>query len=356
VALYSLIVLRHDTLQAFRRDHPWLDVPADIAEISVFFDEDGLAMRMTADWQTGGGVLGADPAMLGSEVLFALAKFAAKVGEPHILHDSEEEDVWRILDSLASSHRDGSLTEFASGRREQMLEDAYQIVRRISIERLGAKMAGPVGRQSRCRLEEACAALPERLCDVDDQHRAFFAEARTWRLVAILVDERKQLLGRMSYDRVATPPLVPGEDAIADPFSSALVEVLFDISPVAFSITTTGIECSRYVRVNQAYLDLVGTNWAEIRGMEMVGSGLVVADGARLRRLERLNEIGSYQGEIATIRKASGEVTKVVISAKRLCIGGQMYDFEAMAPLPDPLGERPQDARLPDGMEVASDR
>jgi len=82
--------------------------------------------------------------------------------------------------------------------------------------------------------------------------------------------------------------------------------------------------------VNQAYLDLVGKNWDEIRGSEMVASGVVSGSEARTERLMLLDRDGGYTGMHGEVRDASGTVVSVVISARRISVAGQLYDFEVL--------------------------
>ncbi|MFM2281142.1 MAG: hypothetical protein RLZZ444_3373 [Pseudomonadota bacterium] len=110
----------------------------------------------------------------------------------------------------------------------------------------------------------------------------------------------------------------------------------FKANPSAFSISTSGFNTSRYIAVNQAYLDLVGDDWDNIEHREMVSSEHVIDDEGRLRRLERLIQAGSYVGETASVRHLSGEIVPVRLSACRVFAIDQLYDVELLDALADP--------------------
>jgi diguanylate cyclase (GGDEF)-like protein/PAS domain S-box-containing protein len=103
---------------------------------------------------------------------------------------------------------------------------------------------------------------------------------------------------------------------------------MFAFSPVAISISTVGYETSRYIKVNDAYLQLIGGIWEDLRGRNMVEAGTVVRDPARARRLWLLDEKGGYQLEEASIRRLDGRLVPTLISARRTEHDGQRYDVE----------------------------
>lgn len=109
---------------------------------------------------------------------------------------------------------------------------------------------------------------------------------------------------------------------------SALLLDTFAFSPVAMSISTVGYDTSRYIKVNDAYLRLVGRSWDELRGLNMAEAGAAINNPARARRLRLLEQDGGYQLEEATIRRADGEIIPVLISARRAVHGGEQYDIE----------------------------
>ncbi|MBS7540415.1 diguanylate cyclase domain-containing protein [Ancylobacter lacus] len=117
-----------------------------------------------------------------------------------------------------------------------------------------------------------------------------------------------------------------GQDALA-----IILMRMFEFSPVAMSISTTGADSSRYVMVNRAYLDLTGRRWEELNERSMVDHGAAIASPARDRRLRLLEEVGSYKSELAEIRHADGRIIPVLISAQRSHIGDAVYDIELIA-------------------------
>ncbi|MDZ7874567.1 MAG: hypothetical protein U5N27_16425 [Rhizobium sp.] len=176
-------------------------------------------------------------------------------------------------------------------------------------------------------------ACPQRLEQVDDSPQtAVFWRVDLWRLVAVLRDE---LAMPADYEMMASaedrlPSRETIEMAETNALSGPVIQALFELSPVAFSISSIGQKSSRYVRVNQAYLDLVGKTWDEIRGSEMVASGVVSGSEARAERLMLLDRDGGYAGMRGEIRHSSGEVVPVMISARRISVAGQLYDFEVL--------------------------
>jgi diguanylate cyclase (GGDEF)-like protein/PAS domain S-box-containing protein len=108
----------------------------------------------------------------------------------------------------------------------------------------------------------------------------------------------------------------------------ALLLDMFAFSPVAISISTVGYETSRYIRVNDAYLQLVGCTWEELRGRNLSEVGTVVSNPARVRRLRLLDEEGGYQLEEATLRRSDGQLVPTLISARRTEHDGKLYDVE----------------------------
>jgi PAS domain-containing protein len=182
------------------------------------------------------------------------------------------------------------------------------------------------------RLGRAARALPSSLDEVTEAAKPLFLEVDLWRLVAVVRDEASMPVDNeipMARELEDLDRLIddPGKTEGA---SDALIQTLFDLSPVAFSISTIGKNSSRYVRVNNAYLELVGKTWEEIRGHEMVSAGLVIGNDARERRLAMLDQQGGYSGERAEIRNARGEIVPILISARRLKLAGALYDFEVI--------------------------
>lgn len=103
---------------------------------------------------------------------------------------------------------------------------------------------------------------------------------------------------------------------------------MFEFSPIAMTITTTGARRARYVKVNSAYLKLIGRSWSEIAGKDLVACGSAIDDPARDRRLQLLAETGHYMLEEVSLRHASGTLIPTLISAQRSVIDGEAYDIE----------------------------
>lgn len=92
-----------------------------------------------------------------------------------------------------------------------------------------------------------------------------------------------------------------GSEDIPAEILNALLSSMFEISPIAMSITSSNGKDSRYLRVNQAYLQLVGREWSELQGVR-VAQTVVREDEARARRHRRLAEEGGY---VANMSKSS---------------------------------------------------
>lgn len=119
------------------------------------------------------------------------------------------------------------------------------------------------------------------------------------------------------------------DDQIDPDILSALLGSLFEISPIAMSISTSEGEDSRFLRVNNAYLTLVGRTWAELQGTR-VAEGTVREDAARARRHHRLVHEGGYVGEYVEIYRADGTMVPTLISAQRSVIDNTQYDVEVI--------------------------
>jgi diguanylate cyclase (GGDEF)-like protein/PAS domain S-box-containing protein len=120
----------------------------------------------------------------------------------------------------------------------------------------------------------------------------------------------------------------------AETLSSILLD-MFEFAPVAISISTTGADSSRYVKVNPAYLRLVGKTWAELRNQEMVQAGAAIPNPERDRRLAKLDDIGFYELEEVSIRHADGTIIPTLISAWRSVYEGQKLDVEIILDVSD---------------------
>ena len=336
--MYAVAVLDADALATFRREHPWLSFPDNVREVSLFLDDNGSPVRLTA---TALGADGADcPAdadAFGTETVLALIRFAPR-GKPTTWESPDEARVWRILERLPTSDEMVLVDDTLEASRRVLLDQAYEIVRKMTVDALRDLAVSARCGGEKDRLEAAALNVPASLDGVAEAHRILFHEVDLWRLVAILRDEASLPI---DHDLVGSDDLSVIERLAADPgvaegTADSLIQTMFDLSPVAFSISTIGENSSRYVRVNKAYLDLVGKTWDSIRGQEMVSSGLVIDNAAREARLALLDCEGGYSAERADIRNAAGEPVPVLISARRMKLGGKLYDFEVIAEVSHP--------------------
>lgn len=331
--MYAVAVLDTDALATFRREHPWLSFPDNVQEVSLFLDDNGSPVRLTAMVRGAGGVeCPADPDVFGTETVLALIRFAPR-GKPTTWESPDEARVWRILERLPTSDEMVPADDALETRRRALLDEAYEIVRKMTAEALRALATSARSGEEADRLEAAALNVPPSLNEVGEADRVLFHEVDLWRLVAILRDEASlpidhDLVGSDDLSMIGSLAADPG---VAEGTADSLIQTMFDLSPVAFSISTIGENSSRYVRVNKAYLDLVGKSWGSIRGQEMVSSGLVIDDAAREARLALLDREGGYSGERADIRNAAGEAVAVLISARRMKLAGKLYDFEVIA-------------------------
>lgn len=129
------------------------------------------------------------------------------------------------------------------------------------------------------------------------------------------------------------------DEKIPPQILNQLLSSMFAISPIAMSITTSeGCE-SRYLRVNDAYLSLVGRSWSELRGVRVVEK-TVHDDEARARRHSRLQNEGGYVGEYVEIHRADGVVVPTLISSQRSVIEGTQYDVEIIVDISSRVTEQ----------------
>ncbi|SMC60575.1 PAS domain-containing protein [Rhizobium sp. RU36D] len=333
--MYAVAVLDREALEVFRREYPWLELTPDVIEVSLYMDENGAPVRVTAASLGASGEMQAyDVNAFGAETLLALIRHAPR-GKTAMEDCPEEIEVRTLLETLPIADGIRSVDE-VEAQRKQQLERAYESLRTIAANKFEQALGQAANATERDRIARNLAAIPATLPEIDEASKSIFLEVDLWRLVAIVRDE---YVLPADYDlslRKPTEKSVTGAFAAieADALAYPLIQALFDLSPTAFSISTTGQDSSRFVRVNQAYLDLVGKAWDEIAGSEMVSSGLLTDDaGARARRLSLLDSDGGYVGEIALIRNGKGETVTVSISARRLFLSGQFYDFEVLTPI-----------------------
>lgn len=330
--MYAVAVLDKVALAGFRREHPWLQFPEKVREVSLFFDDNGNPARLTAvEAGEDGSDRPADTNAFSTETVLALIRFAPH-GTPMTWESADEARVWRILERLPTSDEMVLVDETVDACRHVLLDEAYELVRQMAVNAYQGLAASARSQAEAERLAQAARSVPANLDEVTDATKPLFLEVDLWRLVAVIRDEASMPVDSempMPHELKDLDRLIgdPGETEGA---SDTLVQTLFELSPVAFSISTIGKNSSRYVRVNKAYLDLVGKTWDEIRGHEMVSSGLAIGNEARERRLAMLDREGGYSGERAEIRNAKGEIVPILISARRLKLAGELYDFEVL--------------------------
>lgn len=329
--MYAVTVLDTAALSAFRAEHPWLNFSDGISEVSVYFDDNGGPTRMTAvKTDVTGASVATDVNAFGLDTILALVRYAPQ-GTPRYEDCPEEEGVWAILEALPVS--DGTVPiEEVEATRSAKLQEAYEILRQVTVTKLEALRISAQNDQEERRLRTAIAAIPGSLEKVEDEHKPQFLEVDLWRLVAVLRDELAMPADYELPDQDDEPGFTRDviDQAEATALSGPVIQALFELSPVAFSISSIGQRNSRYVRVNQAYLDLIGKSWDDIRGSEMVASGVISGNDARVERLMLLDRDGGYSGQRGEIRGAAGDVIPVMISARRISVAGQLYDFEVL--------------------------
>ena len=102
---------------------------------------------------------------------------------------------------------------------------------------------------------------------------------------------------------------------------------MFEMAPTAFCISTASPTNSRYVKVNQAYLDLVGKTWEELRA-EPLSANTGAISQARARRIHLLDTVGYYKLEEVELRHSSGRLIPTLISCQRRIVAGEVADIE----------------------------
>lgn len=117
-------------------------------------------------------------------------------------------------------------------------------------------------------------------------------------------------------------------DPIEEGLFNTLLHGLFEFSPMAICVSTTDDQASRYVKVNDAYLQLVGRSREELHGQAMQMAGAVIDDARRARRRRLLATVGRYELEEVEIRRADGAILSTLISAQRFVADGRSFDIE----------------------------
>lgn len=336
----TVIVLDRHALARFRTDHPWLHLSGDVVEVSLYLDDNGAPLRLAGTRLNDGTPEEVDCDRLPAATAFAIVRSAPAIGKARSWTPAGEQDVWRILQDLIDMPFEAGPGGGANRARYDLLDEGYRIARQLTLEVLNCRAMRTEVPAERIRLCRAAGSVPRTLADVRESSKPVFLEADTWRMVAVLRDEftlagRKNNLVAVSIPENAMPGIPAGLQKVID-------EALFETAPVAFSVSTTGYQSSRFVSVNQSYLDLTGRSWTDLNGCEMLASGVAVDSPGRKRRLELLQQQGGYNSETAEIRRGDGKPLPVLISAKRLLVAGEAYDLEAIFALhrnaPVPVG------------------
>lgn len=108
---------------------------------------------------------------------------------------------------------------------------------------------------------------------------------------------------------------------------------------MAMCISSSNGRDSKYLRVNDAYLKLIGREWADLQGARLAETA-VKEDEARIRRHERLAREGGYVGEYVEIVRADGIMVPTLISAQRSIINGVQYDVEIIVDISSRIDEQ----------------
>lgn len=326
----TVIVFDRHALAQFRADHPWLRLSDDVIEVSLYLDDNGAPLRLAGKRLNDDLLDEVDCDRLPAATAFAIVRCAPALGKARAWTPAGEQDVWRILQELFDMPFDTTAHASAANKiRNGLLDQGYRIARQLTLEVLNSRAIKTEEPAERLRLCRAAGSVPRSLTEVRETHRPVFLEADTWRMVAVLRDEFL-LAGRNDQLTMAAIPM-DGRPGIPAGLRKIIDEALFDAAPIAFSVSTTGYQNSRFIRVNQSYLDMVGRSWAELDGCEMLASGVAVDNPGRRRRLELLQQQGGYSSERAEIRVAGGGLLPVLISAKRLVVSGEAYDLEAIS-------------------------
>lgn len=127
--------------------------------------------------------------------------------------------------------------------------------------------------------------------------------------------------------------------AIPEEILSSMLMKMFEFAPVAMSISTSDGEESRYLMVNQAYLDLTGNTWETISGRQLT-EGAAIRTAGFDRRHQTLKDAGAYVGEEVNIRHRDGTILPTLISCQRTIVDGINYDFEIIVDISDRVKEQ----------------
>jgi diguanylate cyclase (GGDEF)-like protein len=120
------------------------------------------------------------------------------------------------------------------------------------------------------------------------------------------------------------------EEILPPEVLTSILMRMFEFAPIAMAISTSDMETSSYLKVNDAYLRLTGLKWDDIRGKTLTSEGSAISSPARDRRHRMLAEDGGYVLEEVDIKHADGMVLPTLISAQRTLIDGVSFDVEVI--------------------------
>ncbi len=99
----------------------------------------------------------------------------------------------------------------------------------------------------------------------------------------------------------------------------------FRKSPVPMIISTTDPHCPQVIDANAAYMELVGYNWMELEGKNLIEMGIVPPEAAG-------EADGSSDEKVreTTIRNRAGDQLHVMVSSEHFMISGQKCDIQLL--------------------------
>lgn len=115
---------------------------------------------------------------------------------------------------------------------------------------------------------------------------------------------------------------------VSETILNAAMRDLFLVSPTPLSISTADFE-SKYIKVNPAYLKLVGRSEEELIGHSIaIDIAYGLDNPGRLERLHLLETQGFYDLREVDMIRANGEIFPTLITAQRRRIEGVSLDIE----------------------------
>ncbi len=115
---------------------------------------------------------------------------------------------------------------------------------------------------------------------------------------------------------------------ISEEVLNAALRDLFDVSPVPFSISSVDFN-SRYIKVNPAYLRLVGRTWEELAEKPLaIDLPYPMDHPDRIERMHLLKTQGFYDLTEVDMLRSDGQIFPTLITAQRRRINGESLDIE----------------------------